>query len=241
MRWADSLLKIKGHNLNNAWQKEAVNIGWYDYAYGLNYLAPRVWFHQMQDYLQWGAKNHVKYYYSELYPNWGEGPKPWIQAKLLWNPDYNVDSLLNLWYVSFAGIKGATKLKAFYSIWEAFWTKDVFTSNWNTNSGGYLPFKDYSYLNAIPKAYLINADNLLNAAYSLSLTQYQKQRMKKLLEMWQIYKTAINLWQQSSLSMTNQYDSLRNSAQFVSLLNNLENDPLHSLSIQRIKMSLQIK
>ena len=241
MRWSDSSLKIQGHNLNNAWSKEAKILGWYDYTYGLNYLVPRVWFHEMQDYLKWGAQHNVKYYYAELYPNWGEGPKPWVQAKLLWDPNYNVDSLLNVWYVSFAGDKAAPKLKAFYSIWETFWTKDIFSSKWNTDKGQYLPFNDYSYLDAVPDTYVRNADNLINAAYSLAFSEPQKQRVQKLLEMWQIYKTAINLWQQSKLPTNKKNDSLINSTEFISLLNNLENDPIHSLSIQRIKMALNIK
>lgn len=241
MRWADSSLEIKGHEINKSWEEEANILGWYDYTYGLNYLVPRVWFHKMQNYLKWGAKHHVKYYFAELYPNWVEGPKSWLQAKLLWNPSSNVDSLLNVWYVSFAGEKAAPKLKAFYTIWESFWTKDIFFSKWNNNSGGYLPFNNYSYLDAIPNNYVDRADYLINAAYSLAVTEIQKKRLQKLLEMWLINRTAIDIWQQSDLPINKKNDAFINSVQFISLLNNLEQDSLYSPSILSIKMALKIK
>jgi hypothetical protein len=240
MRWSYDSLKNAGHQLTDSWAKLSHSIGWYDYTYGLDYLVPRVWFHEMQDYLIWGTKHKVKYYYAELYPNWGEGPKPWIQSKLLWNPHYNVDSLLNVWYLRMAGNEGAPKLKAFYTIWEKFWTHDIYSSKWNTNKGQYLNFSDFSYLEAVPQEYITKADDLINSAYQFTATDLQKQRVGKLLEMWNIYKMAMLLYQKSQLSDKRQ-QALTSSSEFLALLNKLEKDPLHSLSIQRIKMGLNIK
>ena len=239
MRWADSSLKLQGHELNNAWEKEAKVLGWWDYSYGYNYLVPRVWFHQMQQYLQWGARNNVKYYFAELYPNWGEGPKPWVQSKLLWNPDYNVDSLLNLWYIKTAGEKAAPKLKEYYEIWEKFWTKDIFKSTWNTNKRQYLNFYNTSYLNDVPLAYINRSDELINKAYELAGTDFQKQRVSKLKEMWQLYRLAIILYQDKSVSQDLKQKSLLKSSEFTELLNKLQNDPLHAQSIQWIKQNLK--
>jgi len=183
MRWADSSLKEKGHQLTLDWIKLCPTIGWYDYVYGLNYLIPRVYFHEMQDYLIWGSKHQVKYYYAELYPNWGEGPKPWILSKLLWNPNQNVDSLLNIWYDRFAGRKAAPKLKEFYALWEIFWTKDIYSSKWNTNEGQYLPFSNISYLNAVHNSIIYRSDSLMEYAYKLADTEIQKKRVLKLREL----------------------------------------------------------
>jgi len=241
MRWSDTSLKNQGHQLTENWAKLCQSLGWYDYTYGLDYLVPRVWFHEMQDYLIWGTKYKVKYYYAELYPNWGEGPKPWIQAKLLWNPHYNVDSLLDIWYVRTAGNQAAPKLKEFYSIWERFWTHDIYSSKWNTDKGQYLNFSNFSYLEAVPQEYISKADELMNLAYQLAGTDLQKQRVSKLLEMWNIYKIAMILYQKSDLPENKRQQALSSSPAFLTLLNNLEKDPLHSLSIQRIKMGLNIK
>lgn len=241
LRWSDSTQKEQGHQLTLAWAKQSKNIGWYDYTYGLNYLLPRVWFHEMRDYLQWGNLNHVKYYYAEVYPNWGEGPKAWIQSKLLWNPDYDVDSLLNVWYANTAGNKAAPNLKAYYSIWEIFWTKDILSSDWKNKKKQYLPKDNYSYLDIVPEDYIERSDRLLDAAYTLAETDLQKQRVQKILEMWQIYKTAVRTWQGSHLPPNRKVQELKTNKTFVSLLNNLQPDSLHSGSIRNIKAKLKIE
>lgn len=242
LRWADSVQRSQGHILTQQWADRCADIGWYDYAYGLNYLLPRVWFHEMQEYLQWGSQHHVKYYYAELYPNWGEGPKPWIQAKLLWNPYYNVDSLLNVWYLNVAGKQAAPHLKAFYSIWETFWTKDILETTWKDDTTKvYLSKDDYTYLDAVPKDYIQKSDVFLNAAFQAAVTEQQKQRIQKLIAMWQIYKTAVQVWQQSSaIPYKQRVQKLKTDPAFLSLLNNLQADSLHSESIRIIKTKLKI-
>lgn len=82
MRWEDPKLREFGEQLTLRWAKVSPTLGWYDYIYGHCYLIPRMYNHRMQDYLNWGAQHRVKFHYAELYPNWGEGPKPWLFAKL---------------------------------------------------------------------------------------------------------------------------------------------------------------
>lgn len=240
-RWSDALLERQGHQLTKAWAKECSALGWYDYIYGLDYLVPRVWFHRMQDYIKWGAKHKVKYYYAELYPNWGEGPKAWILGKLLWNPNQNVDSLLNVWYVATAGKKAAPKLKEYYQLWEKFWSDDIFKSSWNNNKGQYLNFNNISYLNDVPKDYVSRCDDLINNALTLSETTQQKQRVSKLKDMWQLYKMAIEIYKDPAVPENKRQQNLLQSSQFIALLNSLENDPFHVDSIKWIKQYLNIK
>lgn len=241
LRWSDSILENQGHQLTEAWEKDCTSLGWYDYAYGLNYLVPRVWFHKMQDYLKWGTKNKVKYYYAELYPNWGEGPKPWVLGKLLWNPYRNVDSLLNVWYVATAGKDAAPKLKEYYDIWENFWSKDIFKSEWNTNKGQYLPFLNLSYLNDVPDEYINRSDNLINEAYELAGTPLQKQRVSELREMWKIYKMAAKIYKDPTIPPNKKQQNLSDSPSFLALLNQIGSDPIHSESIKWIRLELKIK
>ena len=241
MRWAEDSLKEEGHKLTRDWEKVSNTIGWYDYAYGLNYLIPRVWFHEMKDYLIWGTKHHVKYYYAELYPNWGEGPKSWILSKLLWNPYQNVDSLLNIWYVRFAGVNAADKLNQFYSIWEKFWTRDILASRWDVKTGHYLWFNDLTYLSSIPEGYLNRADALIKQAYDLADNGIHKQRVLKLKQMWDIYHLAAQLYSNNELTSSQKLRALKTSPEFIASLNNLANDPLYSPSINLIKLLLQKK
>lgn len=205
MRWEDPKLREVGHQITKRWEAASPVLGWYDYSYGISYELPRVFFHRSQKYLSWGADHHVKYSYAELYPNWGEGPKPWVFTKLYWNPNQNVDDLLNDWYTHFAGEKAAPKLKNFYATWEKFWTVDIYKSKWNTDKGQYLPFgSDPSYLLDVPQSYITQSDADFAAALELADTPKRKARVAKLKEMWDFYKASIITYQGENLaSLTN--------------------------------------
>ncbi len=190
MRWSDPELEKIGKDLTLRWSQVSPNIGWYDYAYGISYQLPRVWFHEQQSHLSWGAKNHVNYHYAELYPNFGSGPKSWIYTKLLWNPHQNVDALLDDWYVRAAGKKAAPKLREYYALWEKFWAQDIQKSKWNTSKGQYLPFNTATYLNDVPREYITRSDELLNQAISLADTPVRKARVEKLRQMWEFYRSS---------------------------------------------------
>lgn len=195
MQWLNPALRDAGHQLNERWEKASPSLGWYDYVYGISYLLPRVYFHEMQKYLSWGASHHVKYYYAELYPNWGEGPKAWVLTKLLWNPNQNVDALLDDWYQHFAGTAAAPKLKEFYALWERFWTKEIEESKFGDGKQ-YLPFgADPRYLLDVTSSELARADQLMNQALQLADTPERKARVAKLLQMWHFYKASVVAYQ----------------------------------------------
>jgi len=220
MRWEDPKLRDFGHQLTERWEKVSPVLGWYDYAYGISYELPRVYFHRMQKYLSWGAAHRVKYSYAEIYPNWGEGPKQWVFTKLLWNPNQNVDDLLHDWYTHFAGEKAAPKLADFYSIWEKFWTVDIYKSKWNTDRGQYLPFgSDPSYLLDVPQSYITQSDADFAAALQLADTPERKARVAKLKEMWDFYKASIITYQGENLAS---HADAQSEAQALALLDNAE-------------------
>jgi len=83
-------LKKQGYKLNQQWAEAAIELGWCDYIYSDQmYYIPRIWFHEMADYLSYGCNNKVRYYYAEAYltEHWCEGPKLYLTLKLLWNPN----------------------------------------------------------------------------------------------------------------------------------------------------------
>lgn len=260
LRWADPELRAQDQTLTQRWAKKAPQLGWYDYVYGRNYLVPRVWPHLMDDYLRWGLDHHVRYYFGELYPNWGEGPKPWILTKLLWNPDRSVDELLTDWYVSAVGEKAAPKLAAYFDLWEKFWTEDMqreFRKDgsenpaWNRRSGQYLPFEIVTYLLAVPPEYLKKSRELLDEAGRLAETPTQKARVGKIREMWDIYEASVqgfqadNLWRTADLSTEAQAlallekceKSIQGSARRKERLDALKEDDLLGHSAYRISVS----
>jgi len=197
MRWANPTIRKTGEEMNLKWEKAVPALGWYDYDYGSSYLIPRVWFHEMQDYLKWGANHHVKYYYGELYPDWGEGPKGWVLSKLLWNPNRNVDSLLNVWYNNAVGVAAAPKLQEFYAIWEKHWTKDIYSSehaSWYMANVQFLPFSDLTYLLDVPDSYITRCDNLMAGTLKLAGNEQQKAFAAKIGEMWDYYKESVTAY-----------------------------------------------
>ncbi len=196
MRWEDPKLRVQGEQMTKRWTDMCAVVGWYDYAYGGNYLIPRVFSHRLQKNFAWGEKNQVKYSFAELYPNWGEGPKAWLYAKLLWNPNQDVDALLDDWYLRFAGQQAAPSLKAFYDIWEKFWRVDIFNSPANHDGREILFLSDTpKYLLDVPQSYLDDSDKALEAALELADTPTRKARISKLKEMWEFYKASVITFQ----------------------------------------------
>lgn len=197
MRWEDPARRAHNMQLTRRWAKVSPLVGWYDYAYGISYQLPRVYPHTMQKYLSWGAANQVKFSYAEIYPNWGEGPKPYVFTRLLWNPNQNVDALLDDWYIHCGGVKAAPELRKYYEVWERFWTVDIHKTAWSQNSKGeYLPFgSDPTYLLAVPQSYITRSDAALNAALKLADTPQRKARVAKLAQMWDFYKVSIQAYQ----------------------------------------------
>src|SRR5690606_30707676 len=140
--------------------------------------------------------HNVTHYYGELYPNFGSGPKAWVLEKLLWNPDQNVDALLDDWYQNAAGKAAAPKLKAYYAIWEKFWTKDIQHSSWLRDTGQWLDFTaNPSYLNDVPQSHLTESDQLMDEALKLADTPERKARVAKLQEMWKFFRASVITYQ----------------------------------------------
>src|SRR5690606_13052097 len=44
MRWENPNLRSVGEQLTLDWAAQTSSLGWYDYAYGISYQLPRVWF-----------------------------------------------------------------------------------------------------------------------------------------------------------------------------------------------------
>jgi hypothetical protein len=192
MQWADEKRRAQGHAFHQRWLKQTSTLGWYDYIYGRQYRVPRVYSHQMADYLRYARRNGVHAYYAEAYPpsvpNWGEGPKLYVTSRLLWNPDLDIDSLLSDWYVCFAGAAAADDLAKYYQHWEEFWTRRVLKTSWfgDTDSTDYKPrqyldFKSTAYFDAITLEEMVVCREMLESALLKSPTDAQRARVQSLL------------------------------------------------------------
>ena len=189
--------KFDLNNLNN-WLKVSNNIGWYDYVYGINYLAPRSYFDLISTTLKEGNKLGVKYYVAELYPNSLEGPKAWIMSKLLWNPNQNTDQLLKEWCEMAVGKNSSLDLYNFYKLWESYWTNIAINSDWYRNDAVYQRFNDQSYTKSIPLNYLVQSNNLLNSVLNKAENDIYKKRATEILKIWEISELSIQYFKDGS-------------------------------------------
>lgn len=192
MAWSDENTEAAGKSRAEQWAQVASNMGWYDYTYGSPYALPRVYPHLMAEYFQISAQNNVSSHYTELYPNWSEGPKAWVMAKLLWDPNQDVDQLLDEWYTRAVGESAAPDLKAYYDHWEHFWMERVQATDWFKAGQDmtYFDFKNGGYLNAVTDQEIAQSRQLLESVVSKAETAEQKARAGMLLQGFAQYEAA---------------------------------------------------
>ncbi|TMV45776.1 DUF4838 domain-containing protein [Paenibacillus mesophilus] len=242
MAWADSAVEAAGQAQVQQWAAVTSNLAWYDYMYGTPYLVPRVYNHQMADNYKFAAQSGVTAHYAELYPNWGEGPKPWISAKLQWNPSADVDALLQEWYVRAVGPAAAADLAAYYDHWEQFWTQRVKATDWfeSRKTGTYLAFNSADYLNIVTDREIADSRALLESVAAKAQTAPQKARANLLLRAFEYYEasalsypkdTAAPADSASALAMLDEMDRTLGTKQLMlqkrlDLVDAFKNDPV---------------
>jgi hypothetical protein len=190
MHWIDPDLEAEGHRITEWWKSMSPTLGWYDYIYGTPYLLPRVYFHEMGKYLQYGYKAGVRVSYAEIYYNWGEGPKEYIHLKLLWNPRLDINAALNEWYERAVGKEAAPELAAYYTLWEKFWTGRIQKSSWYTPEGQFMRFTSPGYLDIVTRKDIAKSRTWLENAMAKAHTVKQKKRAGLLLKAFEYYEAS---------------------------------------------------
>jgi hypothetical protein len=197
MKWADPTIAAEGQRLTQAWAKASPTLGWYEYIFGLSYMMPRVYFHEMAESLKFGYENGARGYFAEAWilsvpKDWIEGPKLYLTMKLLWDPYLDVDKTLRAWYESAVGKDAAPYLKAYFAYLEEFWTQRIPQSEWFKANGKaiYLNFMDPGYLNELTTADLTTCGELLKLTLAKARTEKQQLRAKMFLSTfqdWSVY------------------------------------------------------
>ncbi|WP_391572524.1 DUF4838 domain-containing protein, partial [Cohnella sp.] len=192
MTWIDDGIRAKDQGTTEQWTAVSANLAFYDYVYGTPYMVPRVYPHQMAEYLRFGKENGVIAYFAELLPNWGEGPKPWLLTKLLWDPERNVDAMLNDWYVRAVGAEAAPDLKAYFDHWESFWTDRIKDTEWFEERKGitYLSYYWGTYLEAVTAQEMEDSRSLLESVLAKAVTPQQKARAEMLFKQFEYYEAS---------------------------------------------------
>jgi len=111
-----------------AWSKAAPNLGAYFHLHGK--AAPKHYPHAFAAYLRFLRGNGVRGVYAEVYPETAErmsswamdAPRVWMLGKLAWNPDADVDQLMDLFRARFYG-PAAPAMQRYYQRCEAAWKR----------------------------------------------------------------------------------------------------------------------
>ncbi|MBP1995098.1 DUF4838 domain-containing protein [Paenibacillus eucommiae] len=196
MSWIDPDMEAIGVEHTEKWQQAATNLGFYEYLYGAPYNVPRVYLHKMADNYKYGQENSVIAHVAELYPNYGEGPKPWLSAKLQWNPNQDTDTLLQEWYERAVGAEAAPYLQQYYALWEDFWTTRIFETAWykawatSPNRNNFMNMDDHSYLNAVTKEDMAESRRLMEQVMDKAQTGKQQTRAALLMRTFEYYEAS---------------------------------------------------
>jgi hypothetical protein len=190
MKWVHPEIEEHGKQLTRDWAEAASTIGWYDYIYGTPFALPRYYPHKMGEYLSWGREQGVQALYAEAYPNFGEGPKLYVYLALNWDPNADVDALLDDWFERACGPASAQALRSYFEFWEDFWTRRILDSAWFTVGGQYLRFNQPSYLAGVEPHEIAQCRAWLEEAVANAATEKQRGRGELLLRAFEYYEAS---------------------------------------------------
>jgi len=106
-----------------AWSSKFKVFGLYAWRHGRTVYIPKLQLKSFDEYLKTGYKYGARGYYGEEYPNWGvDTPRTYIAARLLWDVNRDVDSLLDDFCAKAFG-NAAIPMKAFYHLLEKTWNE----------------------------------------------------------------------------------------------------------------------
>lgn len=116
------------HETVEAWSKVAPALGVYFWMHGK--AIPKFYPHRFAEYLRFLREHHVQGVYAEVYQDNPErmssfdldGPRVWFMGKLLWNPDADIDALLERFCSRFYGAAKEPMLR-YYQRCEHAWER----------------------------------------------------------------------------------------------------------------------
>lgn len=210
LAWGDDVVRAEDQAVVEAWKQKASNIGFYDYIYSNPYLLPRVPNHLMADVFRYGADNNVVAFFGEHNANWGDGPKTWLYAQLLWDPYQDVEALEDEWYERAVGEEAAPYLKAYYDHWRDFWENRIHETDWFQSRKRivYFMFNTASYLSIVTDEEIAQSRVWLETAVENASTAKQKERAEIILKEFEYYEASALSYPKDVEPVTNTEDAL---------------------------------
>ncbi|MFI6499562.1 DUF4838 domain-containing protein [Nonomuraea typhae] len=188
--WTDPAVESSAHALVDRWLAVCSQLGFYDYLYGAPYLLPRMFTRRYARTMQYAKQRGIVAHYAELYPNWGEGPKPWVFARLQWDAGADPVALQQEWCERAVGPAAAGDLSAYFDVWERFWAERVPGSPWFLPNATYQTFNLPQYLDLVEESDLTRSRTLLDSVAARAVTAPQKARATVLRRAYDFYEAS---------------------------------------------------
>ncbi|MBI5690590.1 MAG: DUF4838 domain-containing protein [Verrucomicrobia bacterium] len=121
-QWSHPEFAAEDRALVERWCRSGARIvGAYDYFYGAPHFAPRPTLYAVRESIPFLHRAGVRAYYAETYSNWAlDGPKAWLAAQLLWDPQRSPEALLDLYFREFWR-EAAEPMREFFAVAERTW------------------------------------------------------------------------------------------------------------------------
>ena len=170
------------------WGSKASMLGVWDYSWSYPYPMPRLYAPYHLDMLKFLHEHNGKAYDAESWINDAhEGPKHYLITKFLWNSKQDMKKLEEEWYVRCVGEKAAPYLKAYYKIWNDYFTGAVTKTPWFQSAGNaYMTYPDRSCVFALTEEDLRQAGEAMDQVVKLAETEQEKARAELMMRHWRL-------------------------------------------------------
>lgn len=139
----------------------------------MGFAVPRIYNHLFQDAVKFAAANKVRGFYAEVYPNWGlDGPKLYTMARIVWNPDCDVDAIVGEWNDRMFRTAAAPMKRYF------FLAEDAWRSQQGSGAWAYRLAADPAQFLVFPPAVIEEMTGCLKEAAALAKDDLVKQRIE---------------------------------------------------------------
>ena len=182
----DPKIMEKHKRIISEWSRKASMIGVWDYSWGYPYPMPRMYAPYHLDMLKYVYEHNGKAYTGQ---NWvcdaHEGPKHFLITKFLWDSRQDMQKLEEEWYVRCVGKKAAPYLKAYFKVWNDYFTGPAMKTPWGDTAGTvYMTYNDISCVYALREEDIQAADEAMKQVVALAETPQETARAALLMRYW---------------------------------------------------------
>ena len=164
------------------WGRVASRLGIYEWYFGDGFAIPDTYSRILARSLRQTREHQAQAMYSETYPNWGlDGYKVWIFAKLLWNPDRDVEELLDDFANRFFA-EAAEPMRAFIELCERQGELDIGVMDPETDEKDMWLFRKADQFVRFPPDVIEEAQIYLDEAKKAATTDLTRRRVNYIAE-----------------------------------------------------------